>query len=105
MESIRMADKGQVYEEIYDMIHRGVEDGFDSADHAVLQSKLAEATEGDVYALLAEFFDVELVVEALFQQYTARGSEWSIDLRQKLAEALIFCGLDRSALQVLASVS
>ena len=74
--------------------------GIDAADEAVLRSILHSASEKDVGLLLDEFFDVELIVRALFDEFLDRGTTWDATVHRRLFEALIFCGLDEEARRI-----
>lgn len=66
-------------------------------DFAVLLSLVAEISDSEISAVLSEFFDIEPLTMAIFDQFRAQGTEWSRATRQKLLEALIFCGYDEEA--------
>jgi hypothetical protein len=100
----KMATNSLVYDRIRELILTGLEDGLHPGDEAMLRSNLREATHADLYALVEAFFDVELLVVAIYEQFRADGSRWPSNLREKLVESLTFCGLDAQAEQVSATL-
>jgi hypothetical protein len=65
---------------------------------------VGEFDETDVEGILKEFFDVEPVTLALYNQFQDNGASWGVGVRQTLAESLLFCGRDEEAQSVLATL-
>lgn len=66
-------------------------------DMAVLFSIVTEMSESEILAVLDEYFDAEPLTMALFDRFRSGQTQWGERVRQKLLEALIFCGCDAEA--------
>ena len=55
--------------------------GISPAEEAVLRSVLHSVEEADIAPLLDEFFDVDLVVQSIYEAFVAHGSAWTAHTR------------------------
>lgn len=72
-----------------------------AADTAVLRSLVNTASKGALLATLKEFFDFEPLPVVLYERFHSDGVNWPRALREQLAEALVFSGLDEEAQDVI----
>jgi hypothetical protein len=67
------------------------------SDDDVIAPQVADASERDLAALLREFPRESDFVLAIYEQFLARGRDWSPSLKHQLADALARCRLPDEA--------
>lgn len=99
-----MTSRGSSYDRIRQIVTMDIDVELQPGDEAVLRSIIHELTDAEASTVLDDFFDVEPLTLAIYDEFLTRGSNWGSALRERLAKALFFCGFDTQAQNVLATL-